>query len=146
MANQHHSETAHLYLGVLSGTSIDGIDVALVSFDPDAAMPIQLLSAQTYPVPSTLKRKLTQLCVPQIGDEITALGTTHREFSLCTANAINKLLASLRLAPTAIKAIAFHGQTIRHHPDIETPFTWQLGCPDTLAVATSIPVHFGFSR
>ncbi|RTE85630.1 anhydro-N-acetylmuramic acid kinase [Aliidiomarina sp. B3213] len=136
-----HAPQKDWYLGILSGTSIDGIDIVLADFSNEQP---KVVAATTAEIPKSLRQQLTQLCTCQNNNEIFRLGVADRLFSQSVSEAVLTFLDDHGIAADEITAIGFHGQTIRHHPDIDTPFTWQLGCPETLATLCNIPVisHF----
>lgn len=125
-----------LYLGLMSGTSMDGIDLALVSFTHSTA---HLVDARTLPFSPSLERKIHALCQPQ-EDEINRSGQIDRELAVAFADAVKIILQKNQLHSSDIRAIGSHGQTVRHHPDLEYGFTLQLGDPNTLAVESGIDV------
>ncbi|RUO40057.1 anhydro-N-acetylmuramic acid kinase [Aliidiomarina taiwanensis] len=132
--------TKQLYLGALSGTSIDAIDIAITAID---AAGIELVSSYSHPFPPALKQQLQQLCSPH-ANELVNYGLADRDFALETAKAVQHALAAAGVQPQEIIAIGSHGQTVRHHPELTPAFSLQLGCPATLAANTGIAVvsHF----
>ena len=131
-----------LYLGLMSGTSVDGVDVALVDFS--GTLP-RLMDCQTFPLPAALTKNIQTLCAPS-ENEIELMGRTDRAFSKLCAQAVLKLLKDNYVRPDQIKAIGSHGQTIRHIPYGENSFSVQIGDPNTLAVLTGIDVIADFRR
>lgn len=131
-----------LYLGLMSGTSIDGVDVALVDFSSKVP---KLMDCQTFSLPSSLADDIHKLCAPS-ENEIELMGRTDRAFSEVCAQASLKLLKDNYVRPDQIRAIGSHGQTIRHIPHGEHSFTIQIGDPNTLAVLTGIDVIADFRR
>lgn len=132
------------YIGTLSGTSIDAIDAALVSFQGES---IELIATYSHAFPIHLRQRLQQLCVAndQANEsELVQFGLAEREFSLATAAAVQQLLQQTGFSAQQITAIGAHGQTVRHHPELTPAFSLQLGCAATLACATDIAVisHF----
>lgn len=134
------SDTGSDYLiGLMTGTSVDGIDAVLARIR-DGHFSLQATLNQ--PLPGTLQQSVLDLCQP--GDnEIDRAGTVSRQLALCYAQTCQALLQQAGLAPQQIRAIGCHGQTVRHRPG-ESGFSLQLGCPDTLAVETGIPVVSNF--
>lgn len=143
-------ETGELYLGLISGTSADGIDVALVDFA--ATLPLagatraRLVFAQTYPWPEALRARLVALgqrsatlTLDDIGELDTRIG---REFAAAAAAAI----VASQVDPARIRAIGSHGQTLRHRPGGDAPFTLQLGDPNTIAERCRIATVADFRR
>lgn len=126
---------AELYIGLLSGTSVDGIDAALVEFD-DAA--VRVRHALTAPFDPALRADLLDFMAGRYrGDAIDELGRLDREVGEAFAAAANALLAQADADPTGIRAIGSHGQTVRHRPPL---FTLQIGDPNVIAARTGIAV------
>lgn len=129
-----------LYLGLMTGTSVDAIDLALVSAKSDE---ITIVSAGESPIPNTLKDSLKSLMVP--GDnEIDRLGHAGVELASTLARAVNEFLKVRQLSSAGITAIGMHGQTIRHRPAGKNPFTLQIGDASVLAEQTGIDVIADF--
>jgi anhydro-N-acetylmuramic acid kinase len=107
-----------LFIGALSGTSIDGIDVALVRFDPQPT----LVASHSLPYPEELRRELLTLCTP--GDnEIDRFGRADVVVGRCLAQAVNELLSKASQPTAEVTALGCHGQTIRHLPTGAAPYT-----------------------
>lgn len=133
---------SHLYIGLMSGTSMDGIDVALV----DTSGPRHaLIDHFTHPYHPALTTELHALCQPG-KNEVVRMGQADRAVAQAFAQATQVMLDKHALNSAQIKAIGSHGQTVRHHPDGETGFSTQIGDPNTLAVATGIDVVADFRR
>lgn len=135
-----------LYIGLMSGTSADGIDLALVEFDAIEAKQANganLIASYYQAYDDATHNKITELYNPS-DNEIDRAGSLHVELAEKFAAAINQFLSQQQLSPSDITAIGCHGQTIRHRPvknaDISAPFTLQIGCLQTLAVLTGIRV------
>lgn len=120
-----------LYAGLMSGTSADGVDLAVVDFA--AAKPV-LVAASFTAYPATLHSRITSLYQPG-EDEIDRAGSLSVELALFFAECIHTLLTQHKLYAAQIRALGSHGQTIRHRPRAEfgLPFSLQIGCPSTLA-------------
>ena len=131
-----------LYLGLMSGTSIDGVDVALVDFS--GSQP-RLLDCQTFPFSTSLCNELHQLCAPG-ENEIERMGRADRALAKVFSEASLQLLKNNYVRPDQVKAIGSHGQTIRHIPFGEHSFSLQIGDPNTLATLTGIDVIADFRR
>lgn len=131
-----------LYLGLMSGTSIDGVDVALVDFSGSHP---RLLDCQTFPFTSSLANELHQLSAPG-ENEIERMGRADRAVAEMFAEASLQLLKQNYVRPDQIKAIGSHGQTIRHMPSGKHNFSLQIGDPNTLATLTGIDVIADFRR
>ncbi len=120
---------SNLYIGVMTGTSVDGIDICLISLKNSAVQLIDYVSADFSP---EMKSEIKALCSPDT-NELYRSQTLGIALSLLTANHIDPLLRQNSIPPSDIIAIGYHGQTIRHHPDAEHPFSMQIGCGSTLA-------------
>ena len=126
-----------LYLGLMSGTSLDGVDCALV----DLSGPPALAATRFLPYPPGLRDALLELS--QSGsDELERAGRLSVELSALYATAVNGLLAEAGIEAAGIAAIGCHGQTVRHRP--ESGFTVQLVNPALLAERTGIMVVADF--
>lgn len=136
------------YIGVMSGTSMDGVDAILTDITDTAIAPI---AAVSVPYPAGLLEQLHQLCAIS-PNEINHLGQADRAVGRVFAEAVNKLLAEHHLSPADIQAIGSHGQTVRHYPEgppgsqNEDGFTLQIGDPNTIATLTGIDVVADFRR
>jgi len=131
-----------LYLGLISGTSADGIDAALVSFDPAPCLRASL----TTPYSIALRERILALAQ---GDGLIALeevGALDVEIAQQFAQAANRLLRREGIAPAAIAGLGSHGQTVRHRPLEHPPFTLQLGDPNVIAELTRITTVADFRR
>lgn len=136
--------TNNFYMGLMSGTSADGIDVALVDFS-DAT--IKLVAHTEIPLSDDLKSQILELCQPG-SDEIDRMGSLDRRLGHAFASACNDLLADTAIPATDIIAIGSHGQTVRHRPEAHRkhPFTLQIGDPNTIAQLTGICTVSDFRR
>jgi len=124
----------HLFIGAMSGTSMDGLDLALVEISEKK---INTLASHSEDLPPSLRDRLQRLCTPS-ENEIEISGQADVEFALLTAKAVNSLLEKNNLSPSDIQAIGSHGQTIRHKPYAKFPFSLQIGNPSVIAHQTKI--------
>lgn len=129
------------YLGVMSGTSLDGVDLALMQFEPQ----LKLIAADCTPMPSELRAELTQL-LQQGHSSLQRLGELDHRLGLLYADCINTFLAKHQLKPEHIRAIGCHGQTIWHSPNGAYSFTMQIGDANIIAVKTGIDTVADFRR
>lgn len=136
------AHNAALFLGLISGTSADGIDVALASFDP---MP-RLHAAQTHPYPDDLRRRILALAQGDGRIALDELGALDVEIAQSFAQAANALVQRAGIAAAEIAALGSHGQTVRHRPQQTPPYTLQLGDPNVLAEITGITTVADFRR
>ena len=132
----------NLFLGVLSGTSLDAIDIGAFSFVSGKA---QLYHTLNYPIPIDIKQSCLQLAETTICD-ITQLGILDNRLGVLFAQSILIFLQKYKISPEAITAIGCHGQTIHHRPNIQHPFTMQIGDPNIIAALTGIKTIADFRR
>ena len=126
-----------LYIGVMSGTSLDGLDIALIEQSPA----IKLMATHYIPMPDTLRTELLALCASG-ADEIARSAIAQQNWVKLAAQGIHTLLVQQQLKPDDIRAIGSHGQTIRHEP--ARGFTVQIGNPALLTELTGITVVSDF--
>ncbi len=135
------NQVKDLYLGLISGTSCDGIDAALLSFAP-----MHVHHAKTFPFPEQWRDLSLALGQGQELVSIDALGQLDVALGVAFSEAALNLLAQAGIAARQITAIGSHGQTVRHRPNLPNPFTLQLGCPHVIAERTGIKVVADFRR
>ena len=124
------------YLGIMSGTSLDGVDIALTDIQSNQT---KLIAADFTPMPANLREKVTALI--QSGEtSLQALGELDHQFGLLYADCVNTFLHKYQLKPEQIEAIGCHGQTVWHSPKGQFPFTMQIGDMNLLAAKTGITV------
>ncbi len=131
------------YLGLMSGTSMDAIDAALVDFDE---LPLRIIAASATDFDPSLKRRIATVLDSPDGVALDELGQIDVELARAFAGAALDLLRSAGVRAGRVTAIGSHGQTLRHRPDLPTPFTWQIGDPNTLSEMTGITVVADFRR
>ena len=135
------------FLGLISGTSADGIDAALVRFDDDHAHARPtLLHGRTHAWQPALRERLVALgqqaqalTLDEVGELDVRIGHAFAAAALAT-------LRDAGLAARDVGAIGSHGQTLRHHPYGDAPFTLQLGDAHVIAERCGIPVVADFRR
>jgi anhydro-N-acetylmuramic acid kinase len=136
------ADAAPLYLGLISGTSADGIDAALVRFAPK----LEVIAARTSPYPDALRARIVALARNDAAITLDELGHLDVEIGACFAEAALALLGETNAAPGAITALGSHGQTVCHRPSGSHPFTLQLGDPSVIAERTGIVTVADFRR
>lgn len=124
-----------LYIGLMSGTSLDGIDAVLVRFEEDKP---ELLHSLCHPLPDNLRQAITTLIQPNWRGSLTTIGEINQQLGKCFAAASNAVLEQADINASQVAAIGSHGQTIWHQPDGQHPFTWQLGDASHIAEQTQI--------
>ena len=130
-----HPRTA---IGLMSGTSLDALDAALVR-ETDSGQ-IEVVTTQSTPFPADLQQQLEQL-VSQGESRLSALLQIEHQYTELVIAQCQQLIAA---SATAIDVIGFHGQTVWHAPEIGS--TLQLGNAEWLAEATQTPVIAQFRR
>jgi len=128
------------YLGLMSGTSLDGIDVVLADL---ASSTPQLIAAQHFEFPDTLRETLLTMTTSTQANFVD-LGEAHTWLGECYADAVLQLLDQAQIKAQEVSAIGNHGQTVFHHPCQPHPFTMQIGNHSVLAAKTGIPVVADF--
>ena len=111
-----------LYIGVMSGTSLDGIDIALCKIDENS---IQTLQTKEYPFDKQIKEDVLKTISNPITLEF--LGTLNHKLALMYTNALKKFLKEFKIKAKEVIAIGLHGQTLWHSPNKPYPFSMQLG-------------------
>lgn len=136
------SDTAAHYVGIMSGTSLDGVDAALVSFQ--TASP-RLLASHFQPLPADLRQSLANLSLAT-DVSLQKLGETDARLGELLAECALKAIAAAGMNPSQIRAIGSHGVTVRHAPECDAPFTMQLGDANRIAHITGITTVADFRR
>jgi anhydro-N-acetylmuramic acid kinase len=132
-----------LYLGLISGTSMDAIDAALVDFDVE---PLRVVATGATQFDPALKRRVSALIDHADNVALDEVGQIDVELGRAFAQAALGLMQSAGVNAGQITAIGSHGQTLRHRPDLPAPFTWQIGDPNVLAEMTGVTVVADFRR
>lgn len=132
---------SELYVGLMSGTSMDAVDAALVDFSDGA----RLVLSHSLPLPAGLRSRLAALCVSG-SDEIESMGRLDVELGELFARAVLDLLGKAGLPAAAVRATGSHGQTIRHRPRANPAFTLQIGDANVIAERTGITTVADFRR
>ncbi len=136
------SPGCEIYIGLMSGTSLDGVDVTIVDF---SSYPPLLLHCSTTPYDETMRQRLHSLCQSET-TTLDNLYSLDAELGELYAESVNQALKLASLEHTKITAIGCHGQTIRHSPDSASPFTAQIGDPNRIAALTGITTVADFRR
>jgi anhydro-N-acetylmuramic acid kinase len=137
------------FLGLISGTSADGIDAALLRFCPDEPgerCRLVLEAAQSYPYTAPLRDRLLPLIHGLRLAEVDEVASLDAELGLLFGQAALSLLAATDIEASSVKAIGSHGQTIRHRPRAALPFTWQIADPSRIVELSGITTVADFRR
>ncbi|TKI05652.1 anhydro-N-acetylmuramic acid kinase [Martelella alba] len=130
------------YVGVMSGTSLDGVDVVLAAIDEYT---VAQQASHTHPIPLALKQQVLAMnqgqsvTLSQFGELDTRLGILFGE-------AVSKMLSDYHINPRDITAIGCHGQTVWHQPGGENACTLQIGDNNRVAALTGITTVGDFRR
>lgn len=132
---------SEFYIGVMSGTSLDGIDIALCEIKEYS---FELIHEASYPFDTELKETIfdainNPITLKEIGELDTRLGEMY-------AHALERFLLNKKIQKESIGAIGLHGQTVWHEPTGMYPFSMQLGNANVVAARTGIPVVSDFRR
>jgi anhydro-N-acetylmuramic acid kinase len=130
-------DASALYIGLISGTSADGIDAALVRFEQDTP---QLVHALTHPWPDALRTQILRVAQDEAKLDLDAYGRLDVAIGHVFADSVQALLKQSSTSSASVRAIGSHGQTIRHRPTGEYPFTLQVGDASVIAERSDIDV------
>ena len=138
----------NIYLGLMSGTSIDSIDVAAVEFNKDIP---RVLGSHSHSIPEKLRQQILNLSLPG-NDNIQLYCETDNQLGELFSEAALTLIDSLNILPNQIAAIGSHGQTIRHLPPSsctsteKAGYSLQISDPNIIAARTGCTVVADFRR
>ena len=146
-----------LYIGMMSGTSLDGMDAVLCQFggEENTQQPMRLLATRSQDFPPRLREVLLALCqpngvqelVPTVGEpnsELDWFGWASKEYAEFASEVVNNLLQQSNTDVESVLAIGCHGQTVRHRPQMG--FSLQLLDANIIAERTGISVVSDFRR
>lgn len=136
-------DVSALYIGLISGTSADSIDAALVSFNRGTP---QLIASHAHPWADDLRERMLAVAQGEAMLDLDAFGRLDVEIAHGFADAAMRLLETSGTPAHAVRAIGTHGQTLRHRPGGAHPFTMQLGDPSVIAERCRIDVVADFRR
>ena len=131
-----------LFIGLMSGTSLDGVDAVLVRFE--SALKIEF--ARTYDLPASLVKNLLSLSQTEAQIHLDDAGRLDTELGQCFASVAQQCLLDANVNADSVTAIGLHGQTLRHAPHGAHPFTMQLGNAHIVAEQTGIDTVADFRR
>lgn len=131
------------YIGLMSGTSMDGVDAVIARFERRA---VSLDASLKLDYPEELRNRLRAAVSDPGSTGIDEVGELDTWVGECFADAANELLRRTKRAPDTVTAIGSHGQTLRHRPDARHRFTLQIGNPAVIAARTGIETVADFRR
>jgi len=132
------SGARELFIGLMTGTSLDGVDAVIADFAP--RVPVSLAHVHA-PMPPALRAELLALNASG-ADEIHRTHMAAQDLARLYATTVTSLLEAGRLKAAEVRAIGAHGQTVRHRPDLG--YTVQINAPALLAELTGIDVVADF--
>lgn len=130
------------YIGIMSGTSLDAIDLVIARRTTEG---FKQVAGFAPDLPEDLRSQLLKICRDKHLDLLT-LGEVDHRFALACADAVKQLLKESHFSPAQISAIGSHGQTIFHSPLGKYPFTQQIGDANLIAAQTGITCVADFRR
>ena len=142
---QSIKKTENLYIGALSGTSMDSIDVSLLKINKK----IKIINTVSLKMPQdlfVLMSKLSKTKSNLLLKPTKDLKKADEKFTILTVKAIKKLLKKNNVKKNEIKAIGSHGQTIQHFPFSKKPYSLQIGNPEIIAKLTGITTVGNFRQ
>lgn len=134
---------AGLYVGLISGTSMDGIDAAIVELGDRTC---RVIASRTTPYDKTLRQELLRASRQPATCTVDHVGTLDHWIGASFRDAALAILDTAGIEPGAVTAIGSHGQTLRHQPRADHPFTLQIGDPNLIAAGTGIDTAADFRR
>lgn len=134
---------SELYIGLMSGTSLDGIDAALVDFKDNK---VQLVDFEYLPLSADIQSAIQRLSKPDALISLKEYGAMDARLGHLFADIVNTLLAKANIPTSSIKAIGSHGLTVYHAPEIRFSFSLQIGDPNVIAELTGITTVADFRR
>lgn len=142
-----------LAVGLMSGTSLDGVDAALVRIDGvDAATTVELVAFETYPLPEATRARILEACRPD-GADARLLCSLNMELGHLYAQTVQAICQEAGVEPASLGFVACHGQTVWHEPDASRDYvdgaryhagTFQLGEPAVIAYTCDVRVVSNF--
>lgn len=128
------------FIGLMSGTSHDGVDAALLAFEGER---FRLVATHYHAYDEDLRTALRAVCYAETAS-LRALGELSARLGTLFGECANRALAKSGLPRAAVRAIGSHGQTVYHHPFGPYAFSLQIGDPARIAQATGIDVVADF--
>lgn len=134
------NNTSPYYIGLMSGTSMDAVDTAVVNFSKSRP---RLIAYEQYPIDPD-----TRTSIRSINTKSTIEDVSKQDYLIgeLFASAVNRILSEQGIAPNDVAAVGCHGQTILHLPDDQYPRTLQIGDPNLIAERTGIATTADFRR
>ncbi len=135
--------TKEYYIGLMSGTSVDGIDAGLYDFSDNQT---HVVDFYYLPYPADIKQTIHSICNLHQPISLLGYGTLDTQLGHLYAEACLNLLEQANINASLIKAIGNHGQTLYHSPNTKFPFTLQIGDANIISQQTGITTITDFRR
>ena len=120
---------AEIYVGLMSGTSVDSVDCATLDLSSEE---VRVLSCKNFEIPKDLKKDIIQSSQSEkIEQEL--IDDLDFRMAEVLVESVKEIISDLNIEVKDIKAIGSHGQTIKHEPRSETPYTLQIGDPQKIS-------------
>lgn len=129
-----------VFIGVMSGTSLDGVDIVLCEIDSSDC---QLLLSSEYPFDKQLKSDILQI-INETTTTIQEIGILNHRLGVLFGDAISSFMCENKIDAKSVRAIGLHGQTLWHQPDEPYPFSMQLGDANIVSAKTDVQVIADF--
>lgn len=136
--------TTCYYIGLMSGTSMDGVDCVVADFETPHQ--VKIIASHLAQIPQDLKETALSISLGDGKTPFTTVAELDMLFGQLFASNVNDLLTKTKLQPEQIAAIGSHGQTLWHNPREPYPFTLQIGDPNIIAKSTGIATVADFRR
>lgn len=135
MSQAHGSADDARYIGLISGTSMDGIDAVMVRIGERG---VSTEAGLTHPYPADLRRRLHEHILPDARLSLHDIASLDIEVGEAFAAAAHAVMSAGQRQAAAITAIGSHGQTLRHAPHAMRPYSLQIGSAATIAARTGV--------
>lgn len=130
------------YIGVMSGTSLDGVDVVVAAIDQNV---VALQASHYHPMPKEIRQQILEVNQGQLVT-LSQLGQLDTRLGRLFSDAVLALMQQQGLQASDVVAIGCHGQTVWHEPQGDAPFSMQLGDNNIIAARTGVKVVGDFRR
>lgn len=122
------------FIGAISGTSVDGLDLALIEISSDT---VEIKHAITVPFSDVLRTRLLDL-TSKPDENVVQLGRAHAELGHFIGEQVAQFISTLGYSQSDIVAVGSHGQTVSHVPDGDFSFSYQIGDASRIAAISGI--------
>ena len=123
------------YVGLMSGTSMDGVDVAVVNFFQGK---INFIHTETFEYPASIRSRLNKVTSNKTRHALADIGQLDADIGEFFGQCANKGIEQGNIQARDVIAIGSHGQTIWHSPLGSAPYSWQIGNPSIITARTLI--------